>query len=107
MNKFILAKNSVGRTVLRYANVDFHKMMVNTNDKAVYGGGMFDFSEDGMTMFLYGRSSDYGDPRFDEIKDKIHIDEDLAGCTIKFVDVHDKNPKAKDITSRFVFDEWC
>ena len=109
MNKFILAKNSEGRIVLRYANVDFHNRMVYTSDKAIYGGGMFDFSQDGMTMVLYGRSTDYGDPRFDEIKDKIHIDEDLADCTIKLSTGYDKNfnPIEKDITNRFIFDEWC
>ena len=109
MNKFILAKDSQGIIVLRYANVDFHYMLVYNNDKTIYGGGMFDFSKDGMTMVLYGRSSDYGDPMFDEIKDKIHIDEDLAGCTIKLSTGYDENFKAieRDITDRFIFDEWC
>lgn len=110
MNKFILAKNSEGRIVLRYANVDFHNRLVyEKSDKAVYGGGMFDFSQNGMTMVLYGRSTDYGDPKFDAINDKIHIDEDLAGCTIKLVTGYDKNYKTieKDITARFIFDEWC
>ena len=110
MNKFILAKNSEGRIVLRYANVDLHyRLVYEKSDKAIYGGGMFDFSEDGMTMLLYGRSTDYGVPRFDEIKDKIHIDEDLAGCTIKLSTGYDDNfkPIEKDITNRFIFDEWC
>lgn len=109
MNKFILAKDSEDKFVLRYANVDFHNRMVYNSDKTIYGGGMFDFSEDGMTMILYGRSTDYGDPRFDEIKDKIHIDEDLVGCTIKLSTGYDKNfnPIEKDITARFIFDEWC
>lgn len=110
MNKYILAKNSEGRIVLRYANVDFHNRLVyEKSDKAIYGGGMFDFSQDGMTMVLYGRSTDYGDPRFDEIKEMIHIDEDLAGCTIKLSIGYDKNFKSieKDITNRFIFDEWC
>lgn len=109
MNKFILAKDSEDRIVLRYANVDFHNRMVYKNDKAIYGGGMFDFTEDGMTMLLYGKSTDYGDPRFDEIKDKIHIDEDLADCTIKLSTGYDKNFNQieKDITNRFIFDEWC
>lgn len=110
MNKFILAKNSEDRIVLRYANVDLHyRLVYEKSDKAIYGGGMFDFSEDGMTMLLYGRSTDYGVPRFDEIKDKIHIDEDLAGCTIKLSTGYDDNfkPIEKDITNRFIFDEWC
>lgn len=110
MNKFILAKNSEDRIVLRYANVDLHyRLVYEKSDKAIYGGGMFDFSQDGMTMVLYGKSTDYGVPRFDEIKDKIHIDEDLAGCTIKLSTGYDDNfkPIEKDITDRFIFDEWC
>lgn len=69
MNKFVIVKTENNEYVLRYANIDFHKMIVYDGDECL-GGGMFDFEDvDGKeTMTLHGRSTDFGKPQFDKIK---------------------------------------
>ena len=117
MNKFVLIKRKDGEFILRYANVDFHSQMVDNTD-VVYGGGMFSFEDNNgvETMTLYGRSTDYGDPRWLDIfgvkiskaKAKIHIDEDLANCKIRWMSGYDDEwkPIYIDFTDKFIFDYW-
>lgn len=106
MNKFVIIKNMNNEFVLRYANIDFHKMMVHAGDEC-FGGGMFDFENvNGKeTLTLYGRSEDFGKPQFDKIKEKIHIDEDLEGVCIRYLTfTPDWKNNYEDLTNRFVFD---
>lgn len=105
MNKFVIIKNKHNEYILRYANIDFHKMLVHDGDEC-FGGGMFWFDEDKNTMELYGKSEDFGIPQFDKIKDKIHIDEELQGMKIVLCTINRKNwtNKYEDLTKKFIFD---
>jgi len=108
MNKFIIIKDKEEGFILRYANTDYHKNMVYKGED-VFGGGMFDFSDDGLTMTLYGKSDDFGSPRWYDVKktkEKIHIDEELDGITIRWFSGYDDdwNPIYLDFTDMFVFD---
>lgn len=113
MNKFIIVKDSEGFK-FRYANIDFHNRMVFEGDM-VFGGGMFDLNEDESIMTLYGKSDDFGEPRWIDIKrwnelkksqDKIHADEDLDGWKIQWLSGYDDDwkPIYLDFTDMFVFD---
>jgi len=107
MNKYILIKNNSEGYIMRYANTDFHRNMVDKNDE-VFGGGMFAFSEDNKTMTLYGKSEDYGKPMFENIKEKIHTDEELIDTQIMLFNGYDCNwkPIYENITNKFIFDYW-
>lgn len=113
MNKFVIVKDSEGFK-FRYANVDFHNRMVFNGD-IVFGGGMFDINEEESIMTLYGKSDDFGEPKWLDIKrwielkksqEKVHIDEDLKGFTLRWLSGYDDNwdPIYLDFTDMFVFD---
>lgn len=113
MNKFVIVKDSEGFK-FRYANVDFHNRMVFNGDM-VFGGGMFDINEEESIMTLYGKSDDFGEPKWLDIKrwielkksqEKVHIDEDLKGFTLRWFSGYDDNwdPIYLDFTDMFVFD---
>lgn len=105
MNKFVIVKNMNNEFVLRYANIDFHKMMVHAGDE-YFGGGMFFFNDEKNQMELYGKSEDFGAPQFDKIKEKIHIDEELQGMKIVLNTINRKNwtNEYEDLTKKFIFD---
>jgi len=108
MNKFILVKDKKEGFILRYANTDFHKNMV-CNGEEVFGGGMFDFNDNDTVMTLYGKSDDFGVPRWLDIKEtgkKIHADEDLDGISIRWLSGYGDNfePIYLNFTDMFEFD---
>lgn len=113
MNKFVIVKDSEGFK-FRYANIDLHNRLVFKNDK-VFGGGMFDLNDEDSVMTLYGKSDEFGAPKWLDIKrwielkksqEKIHIDEDLKGFTLRWLSGYDDNwdPIYLDFTDMFVFD---
>lgn len=105
MNKYILVKDDNDHYIMRFANIDFHSQMVEKNDK-VFGGGMFTLNRDLNEMILWGRSSDFGEPRFSEITDKIHTDYDLDGWKIILGNIYPSLEENRtDITDKFIFDE--
>ena len=105
MNKYIIIKEPNGKFVMRFANTDYHRHMVGKYDIS-FGGGMFTFSEDDKEMKLWGSSDDFGEPRFKEIKDKIHTDQEIEGVTIILGNIRPSiENHREDITSKFVFDE--
>lgn len=105
MNKYILVKNHKDY-IMKFANTDFHRDMVGNND-IVFGGGMFTLDYEKEEMLLWGKSSDYGAPRFNEIEDKIHTDEDMSGWKIILGNIYPslEEEQRLDITDRFIFDE--
>ena len=116
MNKYIIVKDSDGKFVMRYANTDYHHRLVGKKD-SVFGGGMFDLNAETSVMTLYGKSDDFGEPRWRDIErwnqlkkstDKIHVSEELDGWKIRCLNGYDKewNPIYADITDKFIFDEF-
>ena len=107
MNKYVIVKDTKENKVyMRFANTDFHYMLVMNGERCL-GGGMFNFDEEKNEMKLFGRSSDFGAPNFDEIKEKIHTDEDLEGMRIIFGGAYPSlEEQREDITEKFIFDEW-
>ena len=105
MNKYLIVKSD-DKFIMRFANLDFHCGLIDPKEIA-YGGGMFTFSEDGKEMKLWGTSDTYGDPRFSEITDKIHTDEELKGTKIILGNIRPSiEDHREDITDKFVFDEF-
>jgi hypothetical protein len=106
MNKYVVVKNKKsGEVTMRYANTDYHRGMVFNNETCI-GGGMFTFDDDKNEMLLWGSSDDFGAPKFSEIKDKIHADEDLQGMTIILGNIVPSiEAHREDITDKFLFDE--
>ena len=106
MNKYIIVKEPDGKFVMHYANTDFHRGMVGKYD-IPFGGGMFSFSDDDKEMTLWGRSDDFGEPRFKDIKEKIHTDEELDGVRIILGNIRPSTENhQEDITDKFIFDEY-
>lgn len=87
--------------LLKYANIDYHKMLVGSCDECL-GGGLFSFDHDNETMIIWGKSDDFGSVDFSSIKDRIHIDEEMQGWKI----ILRNGEKDIDITERFEFDYW-
>ena len=86
--------------LLRFSDVDYHKMLVGSCDECL-GGGQFSLDHDNEIILLWGRSDDFGSVDFNSIKDKIHIDEDFKGWKIILREIEDVN-----ITKKFEFDYW-
>lgn len=107
MNKYVIVKNTkTNKLTMRYANTDYHKGLVGWNETCI-GGGMFTFDDDENEMKLWGKSDDFGAPKFNGIKEKIHADEDLQGMTIILGNiVPSLEEHREDITNMFLFDEW-
>lgn len=106
MNKYVIVKDKTNKLTMRYANTDYHKGMV-CNGETCIGGGMFTFDDDNNEMKLWGKSDDFGAPKFDEIKTKIHADEDLDGMKIILGNIMPSiEEHIEDITDKFLFDEW-
>ena len=106
MRKYIIVKDDEGRYVMRFANVDFHFNLVEKTDKRIFGGGMYTDNDETKEMLLWGRSSDYGEPKFGEVTGKIHTDSDLEGYKIILGNIYPSLEENRtDITSKFIFDE--
>jgi hypothetical protein len=114
MEKYLLVKTKENEFVMRYANIDYHSGLLY-RDETPLGGGMFTFdygdslSDDSepKTMLLWGKSDDFGEPRFDLITDKIHADMDLEGISIILGNIRPSlETHAEDITDKFVFDTY-
>lgn len=64
--KFIIKKN--GELVM--GNVGYHfELFDNVSDRirGCYGGGLFEIDDEAKVVRLSGTSSDFGDPKFDEL----------------------------------------
>ncbi len=62
--KFIINQDGV----LRFGHVYLHRDMLASDERCVYGGGLWKIDEGRGAILLYGRSFDFGPPDFDYVR---------------------------------------
>ena len=81
MQKFIVT--SAGR--FRFGNVGMHRDLLAPGEYCL-GGGMYEFDHVGSRMLLYGKSYDFGRPKWADI-DRLLLPSSLAGLAITYEDI--------------------
>lgn len=76
--------------------VTLHRDLLMAHEQCL-GGGFYEFDYVGNKLLLYGKSFDYGYPRWNKV-DELLVPEALRGCGIVYRDSRDDE---LDLTSTF------
>ncbi|MDE7396260.1 MAG: hypothetical protein K2M98_00880 [Muribaculum sp.] len=81
MRKFIITANGV----LKYGDVNMHKDLLGEGESCI-GGGLYEFDYIGCRLSLYGKSYDYGRPKWNWV-DTLYVPEAFRDLTITYDDL--------------------
>lgn len=81
MQKFIITSDGA----FRFGDVSYHKDLLRPGEYCI-GGGWYEFDYVGSAMRLYGKSYDFGRPKWADI-DELRLPSSIAGLNITYEDL--------------------
>ncbi len=81
MQKFVITSDNR----LKYGDVNMHYQLLDAGESCI-GGGMYEFDRLRNAMMLYGKSYDFGRPKWSWV-DTLYVPESLRGLELYYEDL--------------------
>ena len=80
-HKFIINQDGV----LKFGNVFLHRDLLNFNEEALGGGGLWKIDPIRNAIMLYGRSFDFGPPQFEMLRRIDWSGSGISPCELLYI----------------------